>query len=503
MNCKVELKHLIIILALWQGFSSCTTQDQANDTIERPGPNIIYIMADDLGYRELGSYGQQIIKTPNLDRLAAEGIRFTQHYSGSTVCAPSRCTLLTGKHTGNSYVRDNYELGDFTDENEGGQLPLPPDTFTLATMLKDKGYKTGVIGKWGLGGPGSTGVPNQQGFDYFYGYLCQKQAHNYYPTHLWENDQWDTLKNEYFNPHQKFEGDPNDLNDFEKYKGTEYAQDAMAQKALDFIDRNQQQPFFLYLPFPVPHLSLQVPDESLEQYQFEEDSPYLGDRNYLPHPHPLAAYAGMITRMDQQIGKILDKVESTGIEDNTIIVFTSDNGTTFDIGGVDRKFFNSLGDLRGHKTTLYEGGIRVPFIVKWPGKVSPGTVTDHISANWDVLPTVSEIIKGEIPVDLDGISLLPVLLNQDQQAQHRYLYWEYHGRWEGAQAVRMDEWKAVRLGVGATKQGPIELYNLKEDIGENHDVAQQFPEIVEEIRDIMKDRSPSHIQKWNFNGNQL
>ena len=491
----------IILVCFWLSNGCSPTPN--NNTEGDQLPNIVYIMADDLGYQELGSYGQQIIKTPHLDKLASEGMRFTQHYSGSTVCAPSRCTLLTGKHTGNSFVRDNYELGDFSDENEKGQLPLPEGGFTLGKMLKEQGYNTGVIGKWGLGGPGSTGIPGKQGFDYFYGYLCQKQAHNYYPTHLWENEVWDTLENEYFIPHQKFEGDPTQLSDFKKYKGNEYAQDVMAKKALDFIDRNQDHPFFLYLPFPVPHLSLQVPDESLEQYHFNNETPYLGERSYLPHRFPLSAYAGMITRMDQQIGNILAKLESCGLTENTIIVFTSDNGTTFDIGGVDRKFFNSLGDLKGHKTTLYEGGIRVPFLFKWPGKVAPGTVSDHISANWDIVPTLAEITKATPPEDIDGISLLPELLNKDTQKEHQYLYWEFHGRWDGAQAVRLGNWKAVRLAVGATPQGPIELYNLAEDIGESHDVATQNPEVIQKIKDIMRRRTSSHIETWNFNGNQL
>lgn len=483
---------------------SCSAP-QPSQPVKTPStlPNIIFIMADDLGYNELGSYGQELIKTPYLDQLASEGMRFTQFYSGSTVCAPSRCTLLTGKHTGNSYVRNNYELGDFSDENEGGQLPLPPGTFTLATMLKSRGYYTGVIGKWGLGGPGSSGVPNQQGFDYFYGYLCQKQAHNYYPTHLWENDHWDTLNNTYFHPHQQFEGNPNDLSDFQKYQGNEYSQDAMAKIALEFIDQHNTQPFFLYLPFPIPHLALQVPAESLQQYlgSFPEE-PYLGDAGYLPHPFPRSAYAAMISRMDHQIGLILDKLEATGIADNTIVFFTSDNGTTFDIGGVDRKFFNSLGPLRGHKTTLYEGGIRVPLIVRWPGKVPQGSISTHISANWDILPTIADIVSSAKPDNIDGISFLPALVGGDQRS-HRYLYWEYHGRWDGAQAVRLKNWKAVRLGVGAEKQGPIELYDLENDPGEQYDLSNENPEVIQEILQIMKSRSPSHLEEWNFNNNQL
>ena len=484
-------------------FTSCGAKEPSSTTSPQK-PNIVLIMADDLGYRELGSYGQELIKTPHLDKLAAEGMRFTEFYSGSTVCAPSRCTLLTGMHTGHSYVRDNYELGDFSDENEGGQLPLPEGTYTMASMLKEAGYTTGAIGKWGLGGPGSSGIPNKQGFDYFYGYLCQKQAHNYYPTHLWENQTWDSLDNDYFLPHQSFEGDPNQKLDFQKYQGKEYAQEAMTEKTLEFIENNKDHPFFLYLPFTIPHLALQVPDKALQMYldKFPE-TPYLGDKSYLPHHAPRAAYAAMITYMDQQIGLILAKLESYGLTENTVVIFTSDNGTTFDIGGVDRVFFKSLGNLRGHKTQLYEGGIKVPLIVKWPGNISAGSTSNHLAANWDILPTIADMASVEIPHQIDGISFLPTLLSINDQAVHRYLYWEYHGRWNGAQAVRWDHWKGVRLNVGAENQGKIELYDLSQDSGESVDLSAQYPQEVETIRAIMQNRTKSHIEAWNFNGKDL
>jgi arylsulfatase A-like enzyme len=487
---------------LFMAFLNCQGPKQEVPTTDKL-PNIIYMMADDLGYRELGSYGQKLIRTPQLDKLAEEGVRFTQFYAGSTVCAPSRCTLLTGKHTGHSFVRDNYELGDFTDENEGGQLPLPEGSFTMATMLKQKGYQTGVIGKWGLGGPGSTGVPNKQGFDYFYGYLCQKQAHNYYPTHLWENNQWDSLGNEFFMPHQQFEGDPDNPKDYEKYQGQEYAQQAMTRKTIEFIEQNQHQPFFLYLPFTIPHLALQVPDEALAIYknQFPE-TPYLGDKSYLPHQYPRAAYAAMITYMDQQIGLVLEKLDELNLTDNTLVIFTSDNGTTFDIGGVDRKFFNSLGELRGHKTNLYEGGIRVPFIARWPNKIPAGAVSHHLCANWDIVPTVAELLAIETPKDLDGISILPSLLGKGDQPQHEFLYWEYHSR-GGSQAVRLNKWKAIRSNVGTNNPGSIELYDLESDLAESQDLSEQFPEIVAQVRSIMQRRSTSHVENWNFNGNPL
>ncbi len=470
------------------------------DAATEAPPNIIYILADDLGYGELGSYGQTKIKTPHLDRLAAEGLRFTQHYSGSPVCAPSRCTLLTGKHTGHCQVRDNYELGGFADDEERGQLPLKPGTTTLGTMLRGQGYATAAIGKWGLGGPESTGIPNEQGFDLFYGYLDQKQAHNYYPTHLWRNTEWDTLRNPYFHPHQRFEGDdPNDPAAYEPYKGPDYAGDLMADEAVQFIRDNQDGPFFLYMPHPVPHLALQVPDEELVQYEgaFDEE-PYLGDKGYLPHIRPQSAYAAMITRMDAHVGRILAVLDELGLADNTLVIFSSDNGPTY-VGGVDTALFKSAGPLRGGKGEVYEGGIRVPMITRWPGRIAPGATTDHVSAFWDVLPTLAELTGAASPSDINGVSFLPTLLGQGEQAPSSELYWEYHGRnWGGAQAVRLGDWKGVRHGGHDDANAPIELYNLATDIGEQHDVAAEHPEVVAQIKAIMDSRTVSEIERWNF-----
>ncbi|MDX1740653.1 MAG: arylsulfatase, partial [Rhodothermales bacterium] len=382
-NMNQLLSGWVIAAAVMLLASACSD-------VNRPDrPNIIYILADDLGYAELGSYGQTRIRTPHLDDLAREGIRFTQHYSGSPVCAPSRATLLTGLHTGHAQVRDNYELGGFLDEEERGQLPLEPGTVTLGTLLQEHGYTTAIIGKWGLGGPGSAGVPNNQGFDYFYGYLDQKQAHNYYPTHLWRNAEWDTLRNEYFHPHQRIDDEPADPSGYDSYKGVDYAPDLMTEEALGFIRDQRDGPFFLYLAYPIPHVALQVPDESLAEYDFEE-TPYLGERGYLPHPRPRAAYAAMISRMDGYVGRVIALLRELGLDRNTLVVFSSDNGPTFN-GGTDSDFFASAGPLRGLKTEVYEGGIRVPMIAWWPGRIAAGSVTDHVSAFWDVLPTVAEV----------------------------------------------------------------------------------------------------------------
>ena len=449
-------------------------------------PNIIFILADDLGYGELGSYGQTKIRTPNLDRMAAQGMRFSQHYSGSPVCAPSRCVLLAGKHTGHAYIRDNDELSErgdvWRDPDLEGQRPLLPDTVTIGTLLQEAGYTTAAIGKWGLGGPGSTGTPNKQGFDLWFGYLCQRVAHNYYPTHLWKNDQKYVLNgNDYFYPHQKLpEGrDPLDPMSYSEYAGQVYSMDPMVEEALEFIQKKQNRPFFLFIPFTVPHVSIQVPPDSLKEYEgaFPE-TPYKGEKGYLPHPKPRAGYAAMITRMDREIGKIMTLLQELGIDEETLVLFSSDNGPTFN-GGTDSEFFNSAGPLRGLKTMLYEGGIRVPLIARWPGKIIPGSVSEHISAFWDYLPTFTELVGIDTPDDIDGISFLPTLLDRpEDQRKHEFLYWEYQGK----QAVRWGDWKAYRINVDKK----IELYNLKEDIGETLDVAAEHPEITTQIQDIMK-----------------
>jgi len=404
-------------------------------------PNIIYILADDLGYGELGCYGQKLIRTPNLDRMAGEGLRFTDHYAGSTVCAPSRCSLLTGNHTGHTWIRGNRE---FYPE---GQEPLPVGTTTLATLLQEVGYATGLIGKWGLGGLGSTGVPNRQGFDYFFGYLCQREAHNHYPQHLWRN-------------HERVE-----------LGGQQYRSDLFAREALDFIRRNRTRPFFLYLAFTIPHFALQVP----------EIAPY-ADADWPPE---MQRFAAMITRMDAHIGALMALLKELGIDRHTLVMFSSDNGPHQE-GGARPDFFNSSGGLRGIKRDLYEGGIRVPLIARWLGTVPAGEVTRQVSAGWDILPTFCEAAGRAAPAGIDGLSLMPTLRGHpEQQLHHEYLYWEFHER-GGSQAIRMGEWKAVRLEVSRNPVAPVELYDLKSDPHESQDVAEAHPEVTARMRELFR-----------------
>ena len=471
------------ILVLVTGLAVAQSCSVAQDSAEKL-PNIVYILADDLGYGELGCYGQKKIKTPNLDQLAREGIRFTQHYSGSPVCASSRCVLMTGKHTGHAYIRGNTEVGGWGPEFPEGQTPLLDKEITIAEVLNEKGYKSAAIGKWGLGGPGSVGHPNFQGFDLFYGYLCQRVAHNYYPTHLWWNHDVDILGNTYFRAHQKIKQAPESTDGWNKYSGKVYATDRMIDWAEKFIDENKAGPFFLYYPTVVPHVALQVPEDSLAQYedQFEE-TPYLGTKGYTPHPKPRAAYAAMITRMDRNIGRILEKLKEHGLKDDTIVIFSSDNGPTY-AGGVDFNFFESAGPLRGLKGSTFEGGLRVPMIARWPGKIKADSVTEHISAFQDVLPTLADIVGSEPPEQIDGLSFLPTLLGQtDKQQKHEYLYWELKQQ----QSVRAGKWKLYRK---ADKQGNIKqqlLFDLEADLAEKNDLAKSHSEQLQKMLTIAKE----------------
>jgi arylsulfatase A len=447
----------------------------------RQKPNIIFILADDLGYGELGCYGQNIIRTPNIDTLAAEGMRFTQFYSGSPVCAPSRCVLLTGKHTGHAYIRDNGNPeGRVLDPDRGqfpGQHPIPDSEVTLAELLHDQGYATGAMGKWGLGQIDTSGDPNHQGFDLFYGYNCQVHAHNHYPRFLLRNHHKEMLP-----------GNDRTLT------GGQYSQDLFIKEAKRFIRENKDRSFFLYLPFIIPHLSIQVPDETLSIYKgIISESDYV-HRGYLKHPYPRAGYAAMVTHMDKGIGQIMALLKELELDRNTIVFFSSDNGPTYNrLGGSDSEFFRSAGPFRGLKGSLYEGGIRVPLIARYPGHIQAGSVNHHVAAFWDILPTICDLSQIDPPSSIDGISLASTLLGQPQK-QHEFFYWEFPD-YGGQQAVRLGNWKAIRTGLKEEEADTrIQLYDLETDPSEAKNVADRYPEIVSRCRNIVKiDRVESRL----------
>lgn len=473
----MKLKFIGIIIVTINLFSckgdTAKSPKEAVETSNRP--NIIYILADDLGYGDLSCYGQSKFSTPNIDKLAAQGILFTQHYSGSTVCAPSRSALMTGMHTGHTFIRGN-KVRRNNEELLEGQFPIPDSTYTLPEMLKEKGYQTGAFGKWGLGFPGSEGDPVNQGFDTFFGYNCQRLGHNYYPYHLWSNKDSIVLN---ANAGQ--------------HKGI-YGPDLIHQKTMDFIEENKEKPFFLYVASIIPHAELVAPEDILKEFRgnygtekvFEgvDDGPDYRNGPYGSQKECHATFAAMVSKLDRQVGEIMNKVKELGIEKNTLIVFTSDNGPHQE-GGADPEFFNSNGSLKGHKRDLYEGGIRVPMIASWPGKIKANTKSDHISAFWDVFPTFGAIVDADMPTNVDGVSFLPTLLNNtEKQKEHDYLYWEFHER-GGRQAVRKGKWKAVKYNVLKQPNAPVELYDLSKDSKEQIDIAKEFPKIAEEMTKIM------------------
>lgn len=416
-------------------------------------PNIVFIMTDDLGYGDLGCYGQTKIKTPRLDQMAKEGKRFTRHYSGNTVCAPARCVLMTGKHTGHCWIRGNGEI------QPNGQRPIPKEEITVAEVLKEKGYTTGCIGKWGLGWADSEGQPNRQGFDHFFGYLCQRRAHTYYPEYVWRNMDKVMLPG-------------NDGS-----KGPHYTHDLMTEEALTFIKTNKNKPFFLYVPYTIPHTKFQVPE--LGQY---EDKPWKKEHKI---------QAAMISRMDRDCGRILDLLDELKLSKNTLVIFTSDNGAHGQSG--TGNFFKSSGKLRGIKRDLYEGGIRVPMIARWPGKVEAGTTSNHSSAFWDWMPTLCELTNAKAPSNIDGISILPEILGKAGQKTHDHFYWEFYEK-GGKQAILKGDLKAIRLNVNKKRFGPLELYNLADDESETNNIASQHPKIIKEMEELMaQEHVPSKL----------
>ena len=491
------MKKLLLYIGFLFLVNSCKNSNKVSER-NHLQPNIIFILADDLGYGDVGVYGQQNFETPNLDRLAHGGMKFLQHYSGSTVCAPSRSSLMTGQHTGHTFIRGNSERG-FTLDKEG-QYPLAPKEITIAEVLKKGGYATGAFGKWGLGYPGSEGDPTKQGFDEFFGYNCQRVAHNYYPTHLWDNLTKTPLKG----------------NDG-KTK-TVYAPLIIHEKALSFIEKNKGRPFFMYYPSVIPHAELAAPEKYMEKYRgkFMPEKEYIKKGNSSPNskvnPESInnynvggynsqkeshAAFAAMVSLLDEQVGQIIDKVDDLGIAENTLIIFSSDNGPHLE-GGADPDYFGSNGPLRGYKRDLYEGGIRVPTLAYWPSQITPNSKSDHISAFWDFFPTAIEIAGLDYNSSkIDGISFLPELKGENQK-KHPYLYWEFLEK-GGRQAVRMNQWKAVRMNMSKNPDSPIELYNVHQDIGEQENLAVQYPEVLKEVSRIMnKEHISSRIFQFEF-----
>jgi len=478
MKKSVGIRILLLIWGLSPLFFSCNTKEPG---AVRSTPNIVYILADDLGYGDLSCYGQTSFSTPNIDKLAGSGLKFTQHYSGSTVCAPSRSALMTGQHTGHTFIRGNREI------QPEGQHPLEATAITLAEVLNEAGYVTGAFGKWGLGYPGSEGDPNNQGFDEFFGYNCQRMGHNYYPYHLWHNQERIIL--------------PGNTG---KNTG-EYGPEVIHKQALKFLEENKDKPFFMYYPSIIPHAELFAPEEYMAKYRGKflpekayagiDDGPDYKTGGYGSQPESHAAFAAMVDYLDMQVGEIVAKLKELGVYENTPIIFTSDNGPHQE-GGADPDYFDSNGPLKGYKRDLYEAGIRVPMIAVWEGKIAPGTSSGHISAFWDVFPTIAEIIGISSPDNIDGISFLPALLGKDQP-QHEYLYWEFHER-GGRKALRKGDWKLVNYDVFDPAKTTVELYNLASDPGEQNNVAPTNPEIVKKLTELMKTaRTESEVFRFD------
>lgn len=445
---------------------------------EKAPMNVVYILADDLGYGDLGCYGQQIIQTPNLNRMSREGMRFTQHYAGCTVSAPSRCSLMTGLNTGHTQVRGNQEI------LPEGQAPMEANTYTLGKLMKSAGYATGIFGKWGLGNPESVSIPNNMGFDEFFGYNCQRQAHSYYPNHLWHNKEKVLF--------------PENENNARKT----YSQDLIHEKALQFIRNHKDKPFFAMLTYTLPHAEMNLPHDSIYQIyeNMFQETPYIGKFNsergggYNTSSKPLASFAAMVSRLDKYVGDVMAELKALGIDKNTIVIFTSDNGPHHE-GGANPDIFRSYGPFRGMKRDVYEGGIRVPMIAWCPKTIKAGTTTDHISAFWDVMPTLAELTGTTLTEPTDGISFLPTLLSKKKkQVKHDYLYWEFH-EMKGKQAVRLGDWKLIRQPIVGDIH--LELYNLKEDIHEDHNLATERPDKVKELEFYM-DRARTESPIFNF-----
>ena len=461
---KISVATLVLIMAAWAAGCDAMTEESQDSALPENSdpsrPNIIFIMADDLGYGHLGSNGQTEIETPELDRLAAGGMRYFQAYAGSTVCAPSRSVLMTGQHTGHTTVRANFGP-------DGSRIPLGADDVTMAEVLQSAGYTTGMIGKWGLGEPGTTGLPNDHGFDFWFGFLNQHNAHSFYPPYLWRND-----RIEYFNEN-------------ENGQRQTYVQDLFMEEALQFVRTNKDKPFFLYLPFTLPHTELAARADMLEKYTGRFDD--------LPHPAELgrpevkeakATYAALVSTLDHDVGRLVRELEEQGIAENTLIIFTSDNGAATEHGAV-AEYFNGRGPFRGIKRDLYEGGIRVPLIASWPGTIKPGRFDeDSQVVFWDFLPTFADMAGAEVPDGLDGISIASSFHDGAVVGNDRPLYWEFRQKpdSEMKQAVRWGRWKAVRQ----SEQGVLEIFDLDADVGEADNVAAKHPELVKKFEAYLR-----------------
>lgn len=514
MNHKSpSLLAILISLTL---FSSCKekVKDKATN-FQAKKPNIIYILADDLGYGEVGAYGQEKIETPNIDSLAKNGMLFTQHYTSAPVCAPARYMLMTGKHAGHAYIRGNDEWSErgevwdyramIHDSTLEGQRPIPDTDSLIPQRLQQVGYATGSVGKWGLGAPHTNSIPPKKGFDFFFGYNCQRQAHTYYPVHLYKNEKRVYLNNDTIAPKTKLaEGaDPNDPASYADYTLNDYAPDLMFDEMMGFIKKNKDNPFFFYWATPIPHNPIQAPQRWVDHYieKFGDEEPYLGEKGYFPHKNPRAGYAAMISYLDENVGKLVKYLKEEDIFNNTLIIFTSDNGPTF-TGGTDGAYFNSsgpFGEERGKgKGFLYEGGIRVPMIASWPGHIKAGSKTDLVSAQYDLLATLADLTGFVKPENTDGISFLPTLLGKDDQKEHDFLYWEFPG-YGGQVAIRMGDWKLVRQHLKDKEKPTLELYNLKEDPTESNNVAEEHPDIVEKAAAIFeKERENAEIERFRI-----
>ena len=445
------MKHIHVLALL------CATAFTFSHATARK-PNFVYIMVDDAGYGDFSCFGQKHFKTPSVDRMATEGMKLTDFYAASTVCAPSRCSLMTGVHTGHALVRGNREV------QPEGQAPLPASALTLPEVLGKAGYVSGMFGKWGLGSPGSEGDPMNQGFDRFYGYNCQRQAHTFYPDHLWSDRNKVTLD------------------------GKTYSHDLIAKETMKFIRANKDKPFFCYCPFTIPHAAMHAPEERVGPWRkkFPQFENVIGRYRGPQVKNPVAAFAAMMTLLDEDVGRILDLLKELGIADDTLVIFTSDNGPHKE-GGHKPDFFDSNGPLRGYKRDLYEGGIRVPTLAWWPNTIKPGSTSSHVATGWDVLPTFCDLAGVGTPKNLDGVSFAPTIRGEKKkQTKREYVYWEFHEQ-GGKQAIRKGKWKAVRLNVRKKPDGPIELYDLSRDIGETKNLSDKHPDLIKEMARFMTD----------------